>query len=439
VFARNKPIYHVLKLILLSSQIYELERAFLLRSKQIETGVEMSRETGKIKVGISCGDLNGIGLEVAIKTLLDSRIFDLCTPILYASKKVSSNYRKVLDIKDFSFEEIKSVEEANPKRANVLNIWDEDVELNLGTPTKVSGEYALKSLQAATADLKAGKIDVLLTAPIDKHNIQSEEFKFPGHTEYLADAFGVEEYAMLMVSENLKVTFMTGHLPLSEVGKHLSFESVIKKIRFLEKSLPQDFGIRQPKIAVLGLNPHNGDGGVIGTEEQEIISPAIKKAKEDGILVFGPFAADGFFGSGAYNQFDIVLAMYHDQGLIPFKTLNFDQGVNYTAGLPMVRVSPDHGTGFGIAGKGVASEQSFRDALFLGIDLVRERERFAEYTSDVLQPQKQSRSESERRGGGGRSDNRAPRRPRPDVAKPEAAKSAEAEEKTDASDEKREG
>ena len=251
----------------------------------------MSRDTERIKIGISCGDLNGIGLEVAIKTFLDPRISELCTPILYASKKVSSAYRKELDIKDFSFEEIKSIEQANPKRANVINVWDEEVELNLGTPTEASGKYALKSLQAATADLKEGKIDVLLTAPIDKHNIQSDEFNFPGHTEYLADAFGVDEYAMLMVSENLKVTFMTGHLPLSEIGKHLSFESIIKKIRFLDRTLPQDFGIRKPKIAVLGLNPHNGDGGVIGNEEKDLIAPAIKKAKEDGILVFGPFCS----------------------------------------------------------------------------------------------------------------------------------------------------
>lgn len=362
----------------------------------------MSREQDKIKVGISCGDLNGIGLEVVIKTFLDNRIFELCTPILYASKKTSSAYRKELDVKDFSFEEIRSVDKANGKRANVLNIWNEDVELNLGTPTKASGEYALKSLQAATADLKDGKIDVLITAPIDKKNIQSEEFKFPGHTEYLANEFGAEEFAMLMVSDSLKVTFMTGHLPLAEIGKNLSFESIIKKIRFLDRTLPQDFGIRKPKIAVLGLNPHNGDGGILGTEEQEVIAPAIKKAKDDGLLVFGPFAADGFFGSGAYKQFDVVLAMYHDQGLIPFKTLNFDQGVNYTAGLPAVRVSPDHGTGFDIAGKGVASEQSFRDALFLGIDLFKERQRYAEYTENVLKPQKEPRSE----GGRGRSDNR---------------------------------
>lgn len=360
----------------------------------------MSRQTRKIKIGISCGDLNGIGLEVAIKTFLDNRVFELCTPILYASKKVSSNYRKALDIKDFSFEGVSAVEKANPKRANVIDVWNEDVPLNLGTPTPESGAYALKSLQAATADLKDGKIDVLLTAPIDKNNIQSSEFKFPGHTEYLADTFGVDEYAMLMVSENLKVSFMTGHLPLAEVGKQLSFESIIKKIRFLEKVLPQDFGIRKPKIAVLGLNPHNGDGGVIGTEEQELIIPAIKKAKEDGVLVFGPFAADGFFGSGAYNQFDVVLAMYHDQGLIPFKTLNFDEGVNYTAGLPKVRVSPDHGTGFDIAGKGIASPQSFRDALFLGIDLVRERQRYEEYTANVLQPQKHYRMESNGNGKG---------------------------------------
>lgn len=378
----------------------------------------MSRDTEKIKVGISCGDLNGIGLEVTIKTFLDNRILELCTPILYASKKTSSAYRKELDIKDFSFEEINDVEKANPKRANVLNVWNEDVELTLGTPTKASGEYALRSLQAATADLKDGRIDVLLTAPIDKHNIQSEDFNFPGHTEYLADAFGVEEHAMLMVSENLKVTFMTGHLPLSEVGKHLSFESIIKKIRFLNRSMLQDFGIRKPKIAVLGLNPHNGDGGVIGTEEQELIAPAIKKAKEDGILVFGPFAADGFFGSGGYRQFDVVLAMYHDQGLIPFKTLNFDQGVNYTAGLPKVRVSPDHGTGYDIAGKGIASEQSFRDALFLGIDLYRERQRYEEYTSDVLKPQKEIRLEgSGRSDRGARSDNRGPRKPKPAPSK----------------------
>ncbi|MCB9185333.1 MAG: 4-hydroxythreonine-4-phosphate dehydrogenase PdxA [Flavobacteriales bacterium] len=368
----------------------------------------MGRENDKVRVGITCGDVNGIGLEVIIKTFLDNRIFELCTPILYASKQVASEYRKALDIKDFSFEPTRSAEDANPKRANVINVWKEEHQLNLGTPTKESGELALKSLQAATADLKEGKIDVLLTAPIDKNNIQSEEFKFPGHTEYLADAFGTDEYAMLMVSDSLKVTFMTGHVPLAEVGKSLTFESIIKKIRFLNRTMPQDFGIRKPKIAVLGLNPHNGDGGILGSEEKDLIAPAIKKAKEDGILVFGPFAADGFFGSGAFHQFDVVLAMYHDQGLIPFKTLNFDRGVNYTAGLPKVRVSPDHGTGFDIAGKGIASESSFRDALYLGIDLFHERERYSEYTENVLQPQKEPRGGDGNRRGDSRKGGKKP-------------------------------
>ncbi len=395
-------------------RIYELNRAFWPYHEQFGNDTdEMVRESDKIRVGMTCGDLNGIGLEVAIKTCLDARIFELCTPILYACSRASAAHRKVLDIRDFSFLETPSADAANPKRANVINVWTEEVEIELGTPTKVSGEYAMRSLQAATADLKAGLIDVLITAPIDKNNIQSDDFKFPGHTEYFASVFGVDEYAMLMVSENLKVTFMTGHLPLSQVGKNLSFESIIKKIRFLNRTLPQDFGIRKPKIAVLGLNPHNGDGGVIGSEEQEFIAPAIKKAKEDGILVFGPFAADGFFGSGAYNQFDVVLAMYHDQGLIPFKTLNFDQGVNYTLGLPVVRVSPDHGTGFDIAGKGIASEQSFRDAMFLGIDLFRERKLFEEFSSDVLKPQKEVRSEgSGRRPGGGSRTSGAERKER---------------------------
>jgi 4-hydroxythreonine-4-phosphate dehydrogenase len=391
----------------------------------------MSRDKDKIKIGISCGDLSGIGLEVIIKSFLDQRIFDLCTPILYASTKTSAAYRKALEIKDFSFTEIKTVEAANPKRANVINVWSEDVELSLGTPTEQSGQYALKSLQAATADLKEGKIDYLITAPIDKNNIQSEEFTFPGHTEYLATEFDVEEYAMIMVSNSLKVAFMTGHIPITEVGKNLSFESIIKKIRLLDRTLLKDFGVRKPKIAVLGLNPHNGDGGILGTEEKEFIAPAIKKAKEDGILVFGPFAADGFFGSGAFKQFDVVLAMYHDQGLIPFKTLNFDQGVNYTAGLPVVRVSPDHGTGYDIAGKGVASEQSFRDAVFLGIDLVRERTRFEEYTSNLLQPREQHRPE----GGRGGRDNRGPRNPRPAARKP-AEK--DAKERPDRTEEKTE-
>ncbi len=344
----------------------------------------MSAHEGKVRVGISCGDLNGIGHEVIIKTFRDSRMVDECLPILYGSRFVSAQHRRILGIPDFSFNPIKDANEANPKLANVVNVWSEEVEVKIGTPTPESGAYALKSLQAAVADLKAGKIDILVTAPIDKHNIQSEEFNFPGHTEYLAQEFGAEEYSMVMLSGHMNVTFMTGHVPLSEVGKSLTFEAIIKKIRFLDRHFPIDFAIRRPRIAVLGLNPHNGDGGVIGREEQEVIIPAIRKAKEDGLLVFGPYAADGFFGSGAYRQFDVILAMYHDQGLIPFKAMNFDEGVNFTAGLPIVRTSPDHGTGFDIAGKGVASEQSFRDAVFTGIDIFRERQRYAEFSADPL-------------------------------------------------------
>jgi 4-hydroxythreonine-4-phosphate dehydrogenase len=345
----------------------------------------MSAQEGKVRVGISCGDLNGIGHEVIIKTFLDSRMLDECLPILYGSRFVSAQHRRILGIPDFSFNPIKDASEANPKLANVVNVWSEEVEVNIGKPTPESGAYALKSLQAAVADLKAGKIDILVTAPIDKQNIQSAEFNFPGHTEYLAKEFGAEEYSMVMLSGHMNVTFMTGHVPLTEVGRSLTFENIIKKIRFLDRHFPIDFAIRRPRIAVLGLNPHNGDGGVIGKEEQEIIIPAIRKAKEDGLLVFGPYAADGFFGSGAYRQFDVILAMYHDQGLIPFKSMNFDEGVNFTAGLSVVRTSPDHGTGFDIAGKGVASEQSFREAVFRGIDIFLERQRHAEFSEDPLQ------------------------------------------------------
>jgi len=338
----------------------------------------------KLKIGLTCGDLNGIGLEVIIKTFMDNRMLELCTPIVYASKRTTAEYRRQLDIKDFSFEEIPSVHQVNPKRACVLNVWKEDVQLQLGTPTAESGKYARLSLQAAVKDLKEGHIDAIVTAPIDKKNIQGEGFNYPGHTEFLAAEFGAEEHAMLMLSDQLRITFMTGHVPLNKVAEGLTFERLIKRIRFIDRIFPSDFGIVRPRIAVLGLNPHNGDDGVIGTEEREIILPAIRKAKDDGLMVFGPFAADGFFGSGAFNQFDVVLAMYHDQGLIPFKTMNFDHGVNYTAGLSHVRTSPDHGTAFDIAGQGVASEASLRDAVFAAIDLVRAREDHAEWSADPL-------------------------------------------------------
>lgn len=374
----------------------------------------MSAHGGKVRVGISCGDLNGIGHEVIIKTFLDNRMLDECLPILYGSRHVSGQHRKILGIPDFSFNPIKDASEANPKRANVVNVWDEEVEIHIGKPTPESGAYALRSLQAAVADLKAGKIDILVTAPIDKQNIQSDEFNFPGHTEYLAKEFGAEEYSMVMLSGHMNVTFMTGHVPLSEVGQALTFEAIIKKIRFLDRHFPIDFAIRRPRIAVLGLNPHNGDGGVIGKEEQEVIIPAIRKAKEDGLMVFGPYAADGFFGSGAYRQFDVILAMYHDQGLIPFKSMNFDEGVNFTAGLPIVRTSPDHGTGFDIAGKGIASEQSFREAVFRGIDIFLERQRYAEYSEDPLQiTDRRERTRDERSGRRPPMPGRGPKKPVP--------------------------
>ncbi len=372
----------------------------------------MSAYEGKVRVGISCGDLNGIGHEVIIKTFRDSRMVDECLPILYGSRHVSGQHRKILGIPDFSFNPIKDASEANPKLANVVNVWSEEVEVQIGKPTPESGAYALKSLQAAVADLKSGKIDILVTAPIDKQNIQSEEFNFPGHTEYLAQEFGAEEYSMVMLSGHMNVTFMTGHVPLSEVGKALTFENIIKKIRFLDRHFPMDFAIRRPRIAVLGLNPHNGDGGVIGKEEQEVIIPAIRKAKEDGLHVFGPFAADGFFGSGGYRQFDVILAMYHDQGLIPFKAMNFDEGVNFTAGLSVVRTSPDHGTGFDIAGKGIASEQSFREAVFTGIDIFRERQRYAEFSENPLQiSDRRERTRDERSGRRPPMQGRGPKRP----------------------------
>lgn len=348
----------------------------------------MGEENKRVRIGISCGDLNGIGHEVVIKSCLDARINELATIILYSSQQVAGQHRKALDIKDFSFNVIDNVEKPNVKRTNLINCWDDEPTIELGKPDRSLGKYAAKSLKRAVADLKDGKIDALVTAPIDKSNIQSEEFDFPGHTEYLASEFEAEEYSMIMLSDQLNMTFMTGHIPVTEVAGALTFEGIIKKIRFIDREMARDLTVDRPKIAVLGLNPHNGDEGVIGKEEQEIIAPAIRKAKDDGLLVFGPFAADGFFGSGAYKQYDIVLAMYHDQGLIPFKTLNFERGVNFTAGLSVVRTSPDHGTAYDIAGKNIADPQSIRDAIYAAIDISRNRKQYAKLTADVLKPAK---------------------------------------------------
>ncbi|MES2140951.1 MAG: 4-hydroxythreonine-4-phosphate dehydrogenase PdxA [Bacteroidota bacterium] len=338
----------------------------------------------KIIVGISQGDINGIGLEVIIKTFLDPQMLEVCTPVIFGSNKTASFHRKALNIEDFSFNLIKDISEINHKRANIINVYEEDVIIELGAQTEAGGKYALKSLEAAAYALSQNQVDVLVTAPINKENIQSPDFKFPGHTEYLDEKFGTGNSLMFLVSDNLRVAVVTGHIPVTRVAQELTTEKIIKKIQVLNNSLIQDFSIRKPKIAVLGLNPHAGDNGVIGNEEQQIIIPAINKTKEEGMLVYGPYPADGFFGNGTYKNFDAVLAMYHDQGLIPFKTIAFNSGVNFTAGLPIVRTSPDHGTAYDIAGKNVASEESFRRAVYMAVDIYKTRKQYEEITANPL-------------------------------------------------------
>ena len=349
----------------------------------------------KVRVGISIGDVNGIGLEVIIKTFSDTRILEEVTPIIYGSSKVMSYHRKALKADHFNFMSIKDAAEAKSRKINLVSCWEEDVKINLGERTNEGGVYALKSLEAATKDLASDKVDVLVTAPIDKKAIQSKEFKFPGHTEYLANMSGVDEALMLMVTEGLRVGVVTGHIPITEVPKALTKESILNKIKQLQACLQLDFGIRKPKIAVLGLNPHAGENGMLGEEEGSIITPAINAAKEDDILAFGPYPADGFFGSSNFKNFDAILAMYHDQGLIPFKAMTFDRGVNYTAGLPIVRTSPDHGTAYEIAGKNQASESSFRQAVMLAKDVYLTRKTEKELRSNPLKitPPKVDRKE----------------------------------------------
>lgn len=327
----------------------------------------------KIRAGITIGDVNGIGMEVIMKAFADERMLDICTPVVFGSSRIASYHRKALGMSDFNFNIIKNAGAANPKRANIINCWEEEVNIDLGKSTEIAGKYALLSLEAAVEALISNNIDVLITAPINKQNIQSENFRFPGHTEYLAEKFNAGNTLMLMVSDRLRVGVVTGHIPISEVASGLSSEKVLQKLITLNKSLIKDFGVRKPKIAVLGLNPHAGDNGLIGSEEKEVIIPAIEKAKDENILVIGPYSADGLFGSSNYTNFDGILAMYHDQGLVPFKTLSFGSGVNYTAGLPVVRTSPDHGTGYEIAGKNKASEHSFRQAVFLACNIYRTR------------------------------------------------------------------
>lgn len=346
-----------------------------------------------IKVGITQGDINGIGPEIIIKTFLDPAICELCTPVVFGSNKTMSYHRKAMSIEDFSFHTVHDLDQLNPKRPNLLNIYDEEVNIELGKSTALGGKYALKSLESACDALENGKIDVLITAPINKHNIQSESFKFSGHTEYLEMRFGNVKGLMLLCSDTLRVGLVTGHIPVANIFASLSTEKILSKIKTMNKSLKEDFGITKPKIAVMGLNPHAGDNGIIGNEESEMIIPAINKATEDKMLVFGPYSADGFFGSSAYSKFDGVLAMYHDQGLIPFKTLSFNSGVNFTAGLPVIRTSPGHGTAYDIAGQNRADESSFRNAVYLACDIFNTRNNEKEISSDPLKsnPKKSER------------------------------------------------
>lgn len=343
----------------------------------------MSLQQHKPIIGISIGDLNGIGAELIIKTFSDQRVLELCTPVVFASNKVINFYRKSIPETNFNYQSSKDFNRIAPKQVNIYNCWEEEVAITPGQLTDTGGDYAVKSLIAAVDALKEKKIQGLVTAPIHKKNTQSDRFNFTGHTPFLKNAFGAKDVLMLMVAGNFRVGLVTEHVPVSEVSKHITRENILSKLNILKESLAKDFGIDKPKIAVLGLNPHAGDEGLIGKEEEEIIKPAIKDAKHN-MLVFGPYSADAFFARGQHDKFDAVLAMYHDQGLIPFKSLAFTEGVNYTAGLPVVRTSPDHGTAFDIAGKNKADTSSFLASIYACIDIINQREEFTENRKNPL-------------------------------------------------------
>lgn len=325
------------------------------------------------RIGITIGDINGVGPEVAMKALSDSRILSMLTPVIYGNGRLISHYKKLLGLQEFSYNQVKEAGHLAPKNINVVNCWDEPIEISPGRQSAESGQAALKSIQQACEGLKAGHIDALVTAPIDKKSINSEAFPFKGHTEYLTQFFGASNSLMLMCSDQVRVGLVTEHTPLHEVASLITRERLSAKLALMEQSLIRDFSITKPRIAVLGLNPHAGDGGLIGKEEEEVIRPVIVDLKNKGKLIQGPFPADGFFGSGAARKFDGILAMYHDQGLIPFKVMSFENGVNFTAGLPVVRTSPDHGTAYNIAGKNLADETSMRQAVFLACDILARR------------------------------------------------------------------
>lgn len=327
-------------------------------------------------IGISCGDINGIGLELIIKTVGDSRLLEICTPVIFASNKVLNFYRKGLPEINFNFSSIKDASRINHKQVNLYNCWDDEVAVTPGLLNAIGGKYAVQSLIIAAEALQQGKIDGLVTAPIHKKNTQSEEFNFTGHTPYLKNLFSVADVGMFMIAENMKVALLTEHIAVKDIVPFITRENILSKLQIINNSLKKDFGIDKPKIAILGLNPHAGDEGLIGKEEEEIIKPAIKEAKHKDIFCFGPYSSDAFFARGQYEKFDAVLAMYHDQGLIPFKSLATGEGVNYTAGLNGVRTSPDHGVAFDIAGKNKADEASFREAIFKCVDIIHARKEF---------------------------------------------------------------
>jgi len=345
--------------------------------------VGQEKET-KIRVAITHGDFNGISYEVMIKSLMDNRLYDLYTPIVYALPKVVAYHRKSMNLNDLNYHVINDAEDILENKLNIRSLSDDEVKIELGKSSQSAGEYALKALEAAVTDLKQQKVDVLVTAPINKANIHSDIFHFQGHTEYLADRFEADDALMLMVAGKLKVGTVTNHLPLREVADALTEELIISKLGLLNESLRKDFLISRPKIAILGLNPHSGDGGLIGEEDNGLIRDTLNKAKKMGILAFGPFPADGFFGSGSYARYDAILGMYHDQSLIPFKLLAGERGVNYTAGLSIVRTSPDHGTAYDIAGKNQASAESMTQAIYLAIDIFKNRKKWAEMNATPL-------------------------------------------------------
>jgi 4-hydroxythreonine-4-phosphate dehydrogenase len=340
----------------------------------------------RIRIGITHGDVNSISYEIIIKTLMDPRLIENFTTIVYGSSKAASYHRKTLNINDFNFNLVKKADAAHPRRPNIINILEDEVKIDLGKSTSVGGELAYLSLEMATEDLIKNEIDILVTAPINKKNIQSSNFNFPGHTEYLAQKFGSKDYLMLMVSNTIRIGVITSHIPLNKVTEALSEELVMRKIMIMNRSLMRDFNILKPKIAVLALNPHAGDEGLIGNEDNTILKPAIEKAYKQDVMVFGPYPSDGFFGSDTFKHFDGILAVYHDQGMIPFKLLSFEDGVNFTAGLNYIRTSPAHGTAYELAGKNTASPEAFRNAIYLGCEIFNNRLEYDQLHANPLHP-----------------------------------------------------